>query len=131
MWAPQTFVGPPAPLHDGLALVAPTIRHSPRDYRRRHRNWICLWHGQLRHEPRSVSHKFGASWTWDRDLGQGPELGAPRAWLGEKHVRVVKLMFVLKDEVVIQGSDALAEGIDEMLNRGVEIINTKLAGVFG
>ena len=55
----QALVGPAGPLHDGLAPVAPTIGHSPRDDRRRHPNWIWLWLGQLHDDPRSVSTKGG------------------------------------------------------------------------
>lgn len=49
----------------------------------------------------------------------------------KKGQRRGKLMFVLKDEVVVEGSDALASGVNEMLTRGVEIVNEKLGEVFG
>ena len=45
------------PLHKGLASVAATIGHSPRDGRRRHCNWMWLWLGQWHDDPRSMSHK--------------------------------------------------------------------------
>ena len=89
LWAPRALVGgalmgPPGPcrppwalvgalgplwarpgplwarsLHDGLAPVAATIGHCPRDDRRRHRNWIWLCPGQLQDDPRSMSIKGG------------------------------------------------------------------------
>lgn len=40
-----------------------------------------------------------------------------------------RLLFVLKDEVVVQGSDALAQGVNEMRTRMTIIFNTKLQEV--
>ncbi len=40
-----------------------------------------------------------------------------------------KLLFVLKDQVVIQGTDALAQGAIEMTTRGTIILNTLIQGV--
>ena len=59
LWAPHVPLCPHGILHDGLSLVAPTIGHSPREDRRRHRNWIWLLLGQLHDDSRSVDIKGG------------------------------------------------------------------------
>ncbi len=41
-----------------------------------------------------------------------------------------RLMFVLKDEVIIEGTDALAKGVQRMLPRGNELINDAVARSF-
>lgn len=41
-----------------------------------------------------------------------------------------RLMFVLKDQVVIQGTDALAKGAQRMMPRGTELLNNAVARSF-